>query len=358
VRCEIVSKQPLDCASGSAHGLKELGMMADVSRILSVTRGRTTSRMIAAAAGAFLLAGTALAQTPTMLVLRAVPAKSVKTGEAATALPPLMKSDITEIKIGGKTADITGFDPLLKGPHTLQLMILFDSMQTLGAQGQFDDIKRFVGDMPPNVEVGIGWLLQSHVKVTQPPTKDRDAVYKALVPQTREAAGNPKNDNGNPFSCLRDLSAHWPDADATKLRAVLMFTDGIIRSNAQQQGGDQDNPDVEGASQSLQRAGIVPFPFYWLDPPPPVDPNRGEGGTLEGQQNFSQLVRYSGGAALWEGMFAPGTPGPLLNRLEAILQSSAVVTVNAPGVPGIKTSRDDVKVSGPDSIMIGNVWKK
>ncbi len=341
-------------------------MMADVSRIShgAAARGRIASCMFAATMTVLLMAGGALAQTPTMLVLRAVPAKSAKSGGSTAALPPLVKGDITEIKIGGKAAEITGFDPLLKGAHTLQIMILFDSMQTLGAQGQFDDIKRFVGDMPSNVEVGIGWLLQSHVKITQPPTKDRDAVYKALVPQTREAAGNPKNDNGNPFSCLRDLSAHWPDADATKLRAVLMFSDGIIRSNAQQQGADQDNPDVEGASQSLERAGIIPFPFYWLDPPPPVDPNRGEGGPLEGQQNFSQLVRDSGGSALWEGMFAPGTPGPLLNRLEAILQSSAVVTVNAPGAAGkfqrldIKTSRDDIKVSGPDSVMIGNVWKK
>lgn len=321
--------------------------------------------MLTAAVAMLLAVPVALAQTPTMLVLRAVPAKAKK-GETNGALPPLVKSDISEVKIGGKTAEITAFDPLLKGPHTLQLLIVFDSMQMFGAQGQFDDVKRFVGDLPPNVEVGIGWLLQSHVKITAPFSKDRDSVYKAMVAQTREQAGNPKNDNGNPFSCLRDLAAHWPEPDPTKLRAVLVFTDGIIRNNAQSYdpSADQVNPDVAGASQSLQRAGIIPFPFYWLDPPPPIDPNRSEGGSLEGQQNFSQLVSDSGGAALYEGMFAPGTAGPLLNRLYQILQSSAVVTVNAPGAPGkfqrldVKASRDDIRIDGPDSVMIGNVWKK
>ncbi len=335
--------------------------------LLPASRRRNPSRIPVAAAALLLFcaaaAPLALAQTPTMLVLRAVPAK-LKKGEVSGTIPPLTKADITEVKIGGKTAEVTNFEPLLKGPHTLQLMILLDSMQMLGAQGQMDDLKKFVTDMPPNVEVGVGWLLQSHVKITQPLTTDHDLAAKALVPQTREAAGNPKNDNGNPFSCLRDLASHWPNADPGKLRAVLVFTDGIIRNNAQSQGGDQLNPDVDGASQSLQRAGILPFPFFWLDPPPPADPNRGEGGQLEGQQNFSQLVADSGGAALYDGMFAPGSIGPLLNRLYSILASSAVVTVSAPGGPGkfthldLKSGRDDIKIFGPDSVMVGNVWKK
>ena len=200
---------------------------------------------------------------------------------------------------------MTDFSPLLKGPHNLQLMVLLDSMQQLGSGGQFDDLTKFMHDMPPNVEIGVGWLLQSQVKITQPFTTDHDLAAKALVPKTREQAANPKNDNGNPYQCLRWLSAHWPDADPAKVRAILMFTDGIIRGNGQSQGGDQLNPDVDGASQSLQRAGIVPYPFFWMDPILP-DPNRPEGGSLEGQQNFSQLVADTGGKALDSGMFAPG----------------------------------------------------
>ena len=82
--------------------------------------------------------------------------------------------------------------------------------------------------------------------------------------KTRAEAANPKNDNGNPFQCLRDLAAQWPTPDPAKLRAVLMFTDGIIRSNGQIMvggaNGEQMNPDVSGASQLLQREGSSPIP--------------------------------------------------------------------------------------------------
>ena len=88
--------------------------------------------------------------------------------------------------------------------------------------------------MPPNVEIGVGWLLQGKVTIVSS-RSPRTAISPArrLSPKTRAEAANPKNDNGNPFQCLRDLAAKWPTPDPAKLRAVLMFTDGITRSNGQ-----------------------------------------------------------------------------------------------------------------------------
>jgi len=291
-----------------------------------------------------------------------MPAK-VKKGETFAALPPIAKADIGEIKIGGKVAPVTDFAPLLKGPHVLQLMVVFDSMQMIGGNGQFDDIKKFFRDMPPNVEIGVGYLLQSKVVVAQPPTTDRALADAALHQQTREQAANPKNDNGNPYACLKELAYHWPSADPAKLRAVLVFTDGITRGNGQTQAGDQGNPDVESASQALQREGVAPYPFFYMDPITP-DPNRSEGGQLEGQTNFSQLAADTGGAALYEGLFAPSAFSPLLNKLYSVLDSEAVITVTANGKPGkfaildIKSTRDDVKILGPDSVTLGNTLSK
>ena len=329
------------------------------------SRSLRPARILAAAASALLLvsaiAPAAFAQTPTLLVLRAVPAAKGKKAVTTAVLPPLTQADIASVKIGGKEAPVTAFEPLLKGSHKLQLMVVLDSEQMLGAKGQFEDIENFLHGLPPNVVIGVGWLLQGNVKVVQDFTTDRELVYKAFVPQTREQAANPKNDNGNEFACLRWLSSHWPGgADPQTLKAVLMFSDGIIRNNGQSQGGDQLNPDVEGASQSLQRASIIPYPFYWLDPIVP-DPNRNEGGSLEGQQNFSQLTTNTGGAPLYDGMFAPGTLTPLLNKLYSILASEAVVTVSAPYKPGkferldLKSPRDDIDIHGPDNVMVGNV---
>jgi hypothetical protein len=322
------------------------------------------ARILASAAGALLLvlaiAPLAAQTTPTLLVLRAVPSSKGKKVTAGAALPPLTQADIGEIKLGGKSAPITAFEPVLKGTHTLQLMVVLDSEQMLGAKGQFEDLENFLHSLPTNVVIGVGWMLQGNVKVVQPFTDNRELVYKAFVPQTREQAANAKNDNGNPFSCLKQLAYHWPDADPAKLRAVLFFTDGITRGNGQSQGGDQDNPDVLGASEALQRNGVIPYPFYWLDPIIP-DPNRNEGGQLQGQENFSRLVADTGGAALYDGMFAPGSLTPLLNRLYSTLASSAVVTVAAPFPAGkfqivdIKTPREDIAIFGPDHVVVGNL---
>jgi hypothetical protein len=324
------------------------------------------SRILAAASAVLLalaIAPAAFAQTtPTMITLRAMP-KNAKKGETFTPLPPLTQADIAEIRLNGKPVEITAVDPLLKGPHVLQLMILLDSMQMIGGNGQFDAIRKFMTDMPSNVEIGVGWMLRSKVVVVQPFTTDHAAAGKVFVQKTREQAANPQNDNGNPFSCLRDLSAHWPSGDPAKLRAVLMFNDGIIRNNNQSTAGDQMNPDIQGASLILQRAGIVPYPFFYLDFPV-VDGNRSEGGQLEGQTNFSQLTMDTGGEGLFEGQFSPGSFDPLLNKLYSVLNSSAVVTVSAPAKPGkqmrldIKSTKDDIKINGPDQVTVGNVLGK
>lgn len=343
-------------------------MTSEFTRMSSRPSFRTTSavRLLAAAASALLvftaIAPDAVAQTSTMIVLRAMPEK-VKKGDAFPSQPPLTKDDIGDIKLNRKPVQIVSIEPVLKGPHTLQIMVLLDSWQMLGSKGEFDAIKSFFNSMPPNVEIGVGWMLQSHVVVKQPFTTDRTLVGNALVAQSRFDAANPKNDNGNPFSCLRDLATHWPGGyDTNKLRAVLMFTDGIIRSNAQAQGSDQLNPDIDGASRILQQYGVTPYPFYYMDYP--TIQGRGEGGSLEGQSNFTQLVADTGGDALFEGQFSPGTFDPLLNRLYSDLQSEVIVTISSPDKPtkqetlDVTSKRAGFKIFGPDSVTIGNTVKK
>jgi hypothetical protein len=224
-------------------------------------------------------------------------------------------------------------------------------------------MKRFFRDLPPNVELGVGWLLMGQVRIVQPFTTDRDLIDKQLIQQTREQAANPKNDNGNPYQDLRWLGSHWPNYDPAKLRAVLMFTDGIIRGNSQSAGGDMNNPDIAGASEILQRYGIVPYPFFYLDYPP-VDPTRSGGGQLEGQSNYTQLTADTAGEGLWDGQFSPGTFDPLLNKFYSVLRSEAVVTVMAPAAPGkqlrldAKSAKADIKLLGPDQVTAGNIIKK
>jgi hypothetical protein len=310
-----------------------------------------------AATGIGLLAPAqfAVAQdTPTLIVLRPALAKKV----SATP-PPLAQADVTAIKVGGKAAPITAWTTLLKtpdykGPVTLQLVVLLDSMEKIGVASQFDDLKGFFKHLPPNVEVAVGYLLQGHAKIEQTFTTDPALAGAALHAQPD--ASLPKNDNGSPYACLRDLASHWPNPDPSKLRAVFMITDGIDRYD-NSQSGNQNNPDVDAAAQSLVRNGIAAFSMYYVDPVPPQ--GRNEGGPMEGQTLLDQLGTQTNGQAFYTGQTAPASFDPILQRFYGTLNSEYVATVTANGKGfkplDVKTSRTDIKVAGPDGVTVGNV---
>jgi hypothetical protein len=330
-----------------------------LNEVMTPTMPRLRRLLAATACAVLLFAATcpvALAQD-TLVVLRPVPAKTKK-GEKHVALvtTPVVQSDVAEIKIGGKPVNITAWTPLLNGTFHLQLLVVLDSMEQIGINEQFDDMKKLFNGLPPNVEIGVGYLLQGKVKITQGFTTDRKLAGDALKePQDTTMA---KNDNGGPYQCLRELAAHWPDPDPKKLRAVFMITDGINRYN-NYQGSDQNDPDVLSAAAALGRAGILPFPFYYMDLVTPQ--GRNEGGQLEGQANFDLLASTTGGQAIYEGMYAPQTFDPLLNRFYSVLNSMAVATLDTKGSGSktldIKSSREDIGVSGPDEVTLGNVLK-
>jgi hypothetical protein len=305
------------------------------------------------------LAGGAAAHaqdTSTLVVLHPTAVKGA-TGSGG----PLKQSDITEIKVGGKVATITGWTTLLqtpdyKGPTTMQLVVLLDSMEQIGAANQFDELKAFFNHLPPNVEIAVGYLLQGKAKIAQPFTTDRSLLIAALHLQPDYKL--PKNDNGGPYNCLRDLAAHWPSPDPTKLRAVFMITDGVDRYS---QGASETlQPDVDSAAQGMLRAGIAGFSMYYLDPVPV--PGRNEGGPMEGQSLLDQLATQTNGQAFYVGQFAPNSFEPMLQKFYAFLNSEVVATVTFKGsgykTLDIKSSRTDVKISGPSDIMLGNVLGK
>ena len=141
-----------------------------------------------------LLAAPAHAQdTPTLLVLRPIPRAQTKTQEIDLNTKPMLQSDLTEIKIGGKPATITAWTPLLNGPTTLQLVVLLDSQQRIGINTEFDDIRNFFVSLPSNVEIAVAYMLQGKAKFAQPFTTDRILAGKALHTPSKEDVLSPKN---------------------------------------------------------------------------------------------------------------------------------------------------------------------
>ena len=300
-------------------------------------------------------------ETSTLLVLRPKPKDrnadkigTVEPGADSSIIAPVVQSDVSEIKIGGKLATITAWTPLLNGPTKLQLVVLFDSQLRIGINRQFDEIKNLFNSLPSNVEIAVGFMLQGKVKLKQPFTIDRTLAGNALhLPTTLEAI-NPKNSNGDPYYCLHDLAVHWPDPDPKKVRAVLIFTNGNPLYN-NTGPHDQTNQDVDVASMDLIRAGIAPFSVYYVDLNIPLG---SPGSGSEGQGYLDQLAKMTNGQALYYPHETTSTFGPVLYRFYSILYSEAVVTVTAKGSGlqrlDIKSSNDAIKVVGPDLVMIGN----
>ena len=303
-------------------------------------------------------------ETSTLLMLRpklkdrnADKIDTVEPGVDSSIIAPVVQSDVSEIKIGGKPATITAWTPLLNGPTKLQLVVLFDSQLRIGINRQFDEIKNLFNSLPPNVEIAVGFLLQGKAVIKQPFTADRTVAGNALHLPTILEALNPKNDNGDPYNCLHDLAVHWPDPDPKKVRAVLVFPGGHGNHYASQGSGfEQTNHEVDSVSYDLIRAGIAPFSIDYVPPEIPI----GSPGSVSGGIS-DQLSKMTNGEAIsYYGVRGATSTSvdPLLYRFYSILYSEAVVTVTAKGSGlqrlDIKSSNDAIKVVGPDQVMIGN----
>jgi hypothetical protein len=292
-------------------------------------------------------------ETSTLLVLR--PIAKAKNADPAKEMAPVAQADVSEIKIGGKAATITAWTPLLNGPTTLQLVVLFDSQERIGADRQFDAIKSMFNSLPGNVEIAVGSLLQGKAQIRQPFTTDRTLAGNALHMPSMEDVLNPKNNNGNPYYCLHDLAAHWPDPDPKKVRAVLVFTDGIFISG----GNGYGLQAMEIAIEDLIRAGVAPFSIFYLDHGS-MNASVENAMIMSGQDELDELARSTNGQALYIPHALTTTAGfvPLLHRFTSILKSEAVVTVTVKGAGlqrlDIKSANEGIKVAGPDEVVIGN----
>lgn len=297
----------------------------------------------------------AIAQdTTTLLVLRPQPKgiasdriRTVTPGQGANVVPSIISSQITEIRIGGKPATITAWTPLLNGPTHLQLVVLFDSQLRIGLGTQFDEIKALFNSLPSNVEIAVGEMLQGEAVIKQSFTTDRVLAGSALHLPTMEDSMNPTNVSRG-LSCLHDLAIHWPDPDPKKVRAVLLFT-----------GGGGGVPSID-----LERAGIAPFAVFYINLDlekdgvtyTPDAMSRGVG--YVGQDNLDFLTKLTNGEALYYPHQITTTFTPLLSKFYSILSSEAVVTVTVKGSGlqplDIKSTSNEIKIVGPDHVMIGN----
>ena len=298
---------------------------------------------IALAAGAFLAALPAIAQNQGQgrAVVTILPSqKNANIGQIAT--------QNLKLKVNGKESAVTGFTPLQESNSPVELVLLIDSGARTSLGTQFNDIQKFVGEMPPNSRMAIAYMVNGRAEFASQLSSNAADVLKGLHLST----GIPGS-NASPYFCLSDLAKSWPSHDRTARREVLMITDGV---DNYERRFDPDDPYVQAAINDSVRAGLVVYSIYWKDM---GRFNAGWYETNAGQNLLLEVTQATGGNSYWEGMGNPVSLEPYFQDLRRRLNHQYELSFTAPtnGKPEVASMKVDLhvpsaKVDAPQKVLV------
>jgi hypothetical protein len=220
------------------------------------------------------------------------------------------------VKVNGKDSIITGWTPLRGADDKLELVVLIDSTaQNLGRQ--FDEIKHFVEGLPPNTQVGIGYMENGRAVLAGPLSSDHALVLKNLH--------LPSGPSASPYFCLSDLAKNWPSTERKARREVVMVTDGIDPYNRR---FDPEDSYVQAAVNDSVRAGLVVYTLYWNGR---NSADASANGLANGGQSLLiQVSQATGGRSYGVDMGNPVSFQPYLDDLALRLQNQYELSFDAP----------------------------
>ena len=268
-----------------------------------------------------------------------VPVHMTVTAEAEHgAPPPVIPATDVEVTQGRKRPEVTAWAPAQGANAGLQLLILLDDSSRVGLGSHTASLTTFIARQPATTQVGVGYMHDGYVELTQPFTTDRSMPTKAFRLPLGAAAGA-----ASPYFSLMDFVKRWTPNPAFPRREVLLITDGIDPYS----GGEPEDPYVDQTVAAVQRAGIQVFTIY--------TPGGGRFGARPGPQfwgeNYlSTLADQSGGQSLYNGYVAPVSLAPFLNDLQQILGRQYLLTFMAE--PEKKPGRQDVKVKTQSGVKL------
>lgn len=254
-----------------------------------------------------------------------------------------------QVQVNGHNAEITGVQPVM-AEHA-QVAILIDGGLRSSFNQQLNDVRQFVGSIPPTTEVLIGYMENGRVVSPDGFTTDRERLLRSLhmsiaIPGL----------SASPYFCLSDFVKNWP-SDHRAARFVLMITNGVDPYNGSTSLMNQDSPYVETAQNDAARAGVPVYSIYFPDAG-----FRGGRGSLSGQGYLAQVGDATGGQVFNNGSIPPVSIGPYLEQFGRAIKESYLVTFMAstgnrkPNTLDrlkVKTSQQGVKVHAPEMVHPG-----
>jgi hypothetical protein len=263
---------------------------------------------------------------------------------------PEVSSEDVVVRQGKDRLQVTGWTPASGDRAGLDLFILIDDATNPSLGSQLDDFRAFINAQPPTTSVGVGYMRNGTVQITQNFTTDHSQAANALrLPLASSGA------YGSPYLSVIDLMKRWP-AHPNR-REVVMVTDGIdrFRGGPRYRGLSFISPDVDSASLVAQRTGTIIHTIF----------ARGVGRLAgnfweitNGQNGIAKLSEETGGESYYLGTQNPVSFKPYLDELQRTLDNQRLLDFNA--IPGKKSGLRYVelttKVAGVEFASADGVW--
>jgi hypothetical protein len=251
-----------------------------------------------------------------------------------------------QVKVNGKDATITNWQPLRGENDRLEVVVVLDGGARTSLSTQYGDIKNFINTLPADAKATLGTMEYGTVKLVSPLTTDRKAVLKGL----RIPSGIP-GQNASAYVCLSDLAKRWPSQDRGARRIVVMISDGVDYYNP---GIDLQDPYMEAAIKDSVRSGLVVYSIYWQNQ---GRYDRTRFASNIGQNLLLEVTKATGGESYWQGLGNPVSFQPYFKDIEHRLNNQYEVAftapVSKPGVGSMKVKVNGAKVDAPQQVYVG-----
>ena len=268
----------------------------------------------------------------------------------AKSTPPANAAALT-VTVNDRKEQLSSWEPLQ--PANAQVALLIDDGLRESVGREIDNLRNFVRNLSPGVEVLVGYMQYGHVATAQGFTTDH-----ALAASTLHLPDGMVDMSASPYICISDFVKRWPGATAPhKARFVLMLTNGVDPYNGSTSVMNQGSPYVDNAVEDAQRAGVAIYAIYFAD--------AGMGGGMtdnSGQNYLSQITQATGGINYWEGVGNPVSTMPFLQQFQHSIAESYIATFLAPAganpardLVRIKVTAPKAKLHTPAKVRPGNV---
>jgi hypothetical protein len=276
-------------------------------------------------------------------------------------LPPLQTEDV-KVRQGKTPLKVEQVIPARGDNAALQLMFLIDDTLNTSVGNNLNDIKELIAAQPATTLIGVGYMSNATVSISQNFTADHDLAVKAVrLPR----GGFSTMDS--PYLSLISLVKGWEQQKVR--RQVLMVSDGIDRLRGEQPQASRMGPsfgptyhsmptistDATSASEISQRYNVVVSSIY---APGVGRAGRSSWDLQTGLSGMTKLSNETGGECFSLGTSQLVSFKPYLDRFEKMLANQYYVVFQA--VPrrkaGLQRVTVETELSNSEILAPDNVW--